>query len=147
MNPISKLVAIVAVLLLCVVSAPAVMEGVFPDRLVPKSSRKRIVEVRSYNLKPGTRQDFHRLVVSQAIPMLRRWNVDVVAFGPSPHDDTSYYLLRAYSSLADRQQSQDAFYGSDEWRNGPRAAILAPIDAYTSIVLELDEATVKSLRR
>ena len=82
----------------------------------------KVVEIRSYNLKPGSRGEFHRLVVEVSLPMLRRWGVDVVAFGPSPHDDNSYYLVRAYDSLEHRQSSQDAFYGSPEWRQGPRVA-------------------------
>ncbi|HEY5971716.1 MAG TPA: NIPSNAP family protein [Pseudoxanthomonas sp.] len=104
------------------------------------------VEIRSYALKPGTRADFDRIASQQAIPMLRRWEVDVVAHGPSPHDGDSYYLIRAYASLAERQQSQDAFYGSQEWKDGPRAAVLALIEHFTSIVLELDPTTVDALR-
>jgi hypothetical protein len=107
----------------------------------------RFVEIRSYNLKPGTRRDVHALMAEQCLPMLRRWKVDVVAWGPSPHDEDSYFLIRAYASLEDRQRSQDAFYGSAEWREGPREALLAMIDSYTSVVLELDEATVTGLRR
>ncbi|WP_246197411.1 NIPSNAP family protein [Pseudoxanthomonas sacheonensis] len=106
----------------------------------------RFVEIRSYALKPGTREEFDRIASQQAIPMLRRWEVDVVAHGPSPHDDDSYYLIRAYASLADRQQSQDTFYGSHEWKDGPRAAILALIENFTSIVLELEPTTVEALR-
>jgi hypothetical protein len=106
----------------------------------------RFVEIRSYALKPGTREKFDRIASQQAIPMLRRWEVDVVAHGPSPHDGDSYYLIRAYASLADRQQSQDAFYGSQEWKDGPRAAILALIENFTSIVLELEPAAVEALR-
>lgn len=105
------------------------------------------VEIRSYTLKAGTRPMFHQLMHNKAMPMLKRWNVDVVAHGASRHDDNSYYLIRVYASLDERQQSQDAFYGSDEWIHGPREAILALIDTYTSIVLELDDATVDSLRR
>ena len=104
------------------------------------------VEIRSYALKPGNRKDFDRIATQQAIPMLRRWDVDVVAHGASPHDDDSYYLIRAYASLAERQQSQDAFYGSQEWKDGPRAAILALIENFTSVVLELEPATVEALR-
>lgn len=107
---------------------------------------KRFVEIRSYNLKPGTRAAFHALVVEQSMPMLERWQVDVVAFGPSPHDEDSYYLIRSYSSLDERQQSQDAFYGSAEWRQGPREPILALIESHTSIVLEVDEVTLRGLR-
>jgi len=106
----------------------------------------RLVEIRSYNLAPGRRADFHRLVVEKSMPLLRKWKVDVVDFGPSPHDDDSYYLIRAYSSLADRQASQDAFYGSPDWRQGPRDEILPLIESHTSIVLDLDEAIVNAMR-
>ena len=104
------------------------------------------VEVRSYNLKPGSRERFHRLMTQQALPMLSRWQVDVVASAPSPHDDGSYYLVRAYRDLAERQSSQDAFYGSGEWRQGPREEMLALIESYTSIVLMLDESAIAILR-
>jgi len=105
------------------------------------------IEIRSYNLKPNTRDQFHQLFIERALPMLKRWNVDVVAFGASPHDEDSYYLIRRYDSLAHREQSQDAFYGSDEWKQGPREPIIVLIENYTSIVLELDEVTVNGLRR
>lgn len=108
---------------------------------------KRIVEIRSYNLKPGRRDEFHRLVVEKSLPLVRNRGVDVVDFGPSPHDENSYYLIRAYASLEERVASHEAFYGSPEWRQGPRAAILALIESDTSIVLELDESVVDLLRR
>ena len=105
------------------------------------------VEIRSYNLKPGTRDEFHRLFLEEAFPMLKRWNIDVVTYGPSLHDENSYYLIRRYDSLAHREKSEDAFYGSDEWRQGPREAIIALIENYTETVLELDESTVQGLRK
>ncbi len=79
--------------------------------------------------------------------MLKHWKVDVVAYGPSLHDANSYYLIRRYDSLAHREESEAAFYGSDEWRKGPREAILALIENYAEIVLALDEVTVQGLRR
>src|SRR4026208_2170585 len=105
------------------------------------------VEIRSYNLRRGTREEFHRLFVETALPMLQRWKGDVVRYGTSPHDEDSYYLMRAYASLEDRQQSQDAFYGSDEWKLGSREPIIALIENYTSIVIEMEESTVDALRQ
>jgi hypothetical protein len=61
--------------------------------------------------------------------MLQRGSIDVVAYGSSLHDEDSYYLVRRYDSLAQRE------------------AILALIENYTEIVLELDEVTVQSWRR
>ena len=104
------------------------------------------IEIRSYNLKPGTRQEFRRLFLEEAFPMLQRWKVDVVAYGPSLHDQDSYFLLRHYDSLSQREESENAFYGSDEWRQGPREAVIALIESYTEIVLELDETTLQGLR-
>ena len=44
---------------------------------------ERVLEIRSYNLKAGTRENFHELFVREALPLLRLWKVDVVAYGPS----------------------------------------------------------------
>jgi len=105
------------------------------------------VEIRSYNLKPGTRHEFHRLFIEEAFPMLKRWNVDVVSYGPSLHDENSYYLMRRFDSLAHREESEDAFYSSDEWRQGPREAIVSLIENYAEVVIKVDEVTLKGLRR
>jgi NIPSNAP len=105
----------------------------------------QILEIRSYNLKPATRLEFLKRMSEEAIPMLQRWGVDVVACGPSLHDENSCYLLRAYENLEHREKSQDAFYGSDEWRLGPREAILSLIESYTTVVTEVSDTTVANL--
>lgn len=105
------------------------------------------IEIRSYNLKPGRRDEFHHLFLNEALPLLKRWNVDVVRYGPSLHDENSYYLMRGFDSLAHREESENAFYGSPEWRQGPRESILALIENYTEIVLMLDESTIQGLRQ
>ena len=94
-----------------------------------------VLEIRTYRLRPGSGAAFHRTVVEESVPMLERWGVDVVAFGPSLDDDDAYYLIRSYASLEERQHSQDAFYGSDEWREGPREAIVSRIESGSSVVL------------
>ena len=113
----------------------------------PAMAQERTVEIRSYNLKPGTRERFNALFLKEALPMLQRWKVDVVAFGPSLHDKDSYFLMRAFEGVEQRQRSEDAFYGSEEWIKGPRERVLADIDSYTTIVLHVDEATLNGLRK
>jgi hypothetical protein len=105
------------------------------------------VEIRSYELKPGTAARFDRLVEGESVPMLRRHGIDVVGFGPSLHDENTYYLMRAYASLEELERSEAAFYGSEEWRLGPREDILACIDHYVSITIELDGVTVDGLQQ
>ena len=106
----------------------------------------RVVEIRSYNLNPGTRDRFQDTFLKEALPMLKRWKVDVVAYGPSRHDNDSWFLMRAFDSVDARQKDEDAFYGSEEWRQGPRERILADIVSYTTVVIPVDEATLQGLR-
>ena len=111
------------------------------------SDQAAVVEIRSYNLKAGTSERFRRLFLDEAFPMLKRANIDVVAYGPSLHDPDSWFLMRTFESVEHRQASEDAFYGSKEWIEGPRQAVLDCIESYTTIVFEADAATIAILRK
>ena len=108
---------------------------------------KKFVEIRSLNLKMGTRGEFHRHYLEKALPLLKKWKMDVVAFGPSLHDENSYYVIRAFESLEDRQTREDTYYGSTDWRLGPREEMLALIENYFDVVIEMEEQAVNALRR
>jgi hypothetical protein len=56
-------------------------------------------------------------------------------------------VIRHYDSLTQREEMEDAYYGSDDWRQGPREAMLALMESYTDIVFELDEVTLQGMRR
>ncbi len=106
----------------------------------------KIIEIRAYNLKAGTRNEFQKLFIEQSLPLLKKWKVEVVAYGPSLHDEDTWFLFRAYKNLQDRQQSEDAFYGSDDWKKGPREAILSLILNYTTIVVPTDSENTLSIK-
>lgn len=98
-----------------------------------------VIEIRTYKLKEGSLDEFDRMVRERSMPLLARWNVDVVAFGPSVDGEDTYVLIRAFDSLKAREAEEAAFYASEDWRNGPREAILALIEDYTSVVLSADK--------
>jgi hypothetical protein len=82
------------------------------------------IEIRSLNLRPGTREEFHRLYIEEALPLLKRWNFDVVAHGPSLHDENTYYMIRRYESLSQREQMEDAYYArNDRWQSSCEAML------------------------
>ncbi|GGB17901.1 hypothetical protein GCM10011511_47110 [Puia dinghuensis] len=95
-----------------------------------------VIEFRSYTVRPGTRDSFHRLVVERSLPMLNRWKIAVLGYGASLQEDSSYYLIRAYPSLEERQRQEEAFYGSAEWKQGPRAADSAALSALNKQFIE-----------
>ncbi len=111
-----------------------------------KAHMQRLVEIRSYKLKAGSGARFHNLVVNQSMPLVRAFGMDVVTFGQSMDNPDAYFLVRAYDSLEHRRSSQEAFYSSDAWRNGPRQSIIELIEADWDIVLWLTPAAVDAMR-
>ncbi|NUT37735.1 MAG: NIPSNAP family protein [Hamadaea sp.] len=106
------------------------------------------MEIRTYRLKPGTRDEFVRVMRDESLPLLTEFGIRVVDAGPSLVDEDGHeeaYLIRAFDSLAHRDEQEEAFYGSDAWRSGPREAIVSRIDTYHTIVVEVPDAAIAAL--
>lgn len=106
-----------------------------------------ILEIRTYKVLPGRVSELVAAMAA-ARPLLDRYGIDVVATGASLVEDEGEhaYLIRAFDSIEERDRLEEAFYGSDDWRSGPRESVLAPIDSYQTVVIEVEPATVEALR-
>ena len=100
----------------------------------------KTVEFLLYTLKPGSGNDFHRLMKEQSAPCHRAAGMDIVAFG------NAYYLIRAYDDLTHLNTSQERFYRSPAWREGPRQAIIDKISVSVKTVMELSDSAIDGLR-
>jgi hypothetical protein len=97
-----------------------------------------ILEIRTYRLKPGTRDEFVRVMREQARPLLLEFGINVIDCGPSLVDEDGAqeaYLIRSFASVEEREAQETAFYGSDKWRDGPREAIVSRIENYHTVVV------------
>jgi NIPSNAP len=94
-----------------------------------------MVEILTVNLRPGTRNKFHQFYLTESLPLQRKWKIEVIAHGPSLHDENSYFVVRSFKDLESRQKSQDEFYNSDDWQKGPRTAMLAMIENMATAVM------------
>ena len=106
----------------------------------------RLLEIRTYRLTPGTLEAFHRAMHERAVPMLRSKGMDVVAYGKSDHEEETYHLVRAYESREALEAEQAKFYGSREWREGPRSDLVDRIETYLNTLLWVPQDTVDSMR-
>ncbi|MFZ0452326.1 MAG: hypothetical protein WAM24_01160 [Ignavibacteriaceae bacterium] len=95
-----------------------------------------MIEILILNIKEGMREEFHNVYVTQSLPLLKKWKINVVAHGKSLHNENTYYVIRLFKSLEDRQKSEDAFYGSEEWEKGPREAIISKIESSAEMVVK-----------
>jgi len=54
------------------------------------------------------------------------------------HDANSYYVIRRFKSLEDREKSEGAFYDSDDWKSGPRNAIMGLVEHFAYAVISVE---------
>ncbi|KZB80754.1 NIPSNAP family containing protein [Amycolatopsis regifaucium] len=109
-----------------------------------------ILEFRTYRLKPGTSEDFLRVMREVCLPLLESAGLRVVDCGRSlvaEDGQEEAYLIRAFASLEAHERQEREFYGSEAWLNGPREEIVSRIENYHSIVIETSEAAVEALSR
>lgn len=99
------------------------------------TAAEEVIEILTLEIKPGRRDEFHKIYETQSLPLLKKWNFHVVAYGASLHDANSYYVVRRFKNLEDREKSEDAFYGSNDWKLGPRDAVMGLVEhfAYTVV--------------
>jgi hypothetical protein len=88
-----------------------------------------VVDLRTYRIVPGGRDEFDRIFREAVHPMLQARGIEVVGHGPSLLDDRHYYLARRFPSEEERALALDSFYGSAEW-----------LDTYAEIVTRLVES-------
>src|SRR5690606_15311519 len=69
-----------------------------------------ILEIRTYRLKPGTTEEFVRLMREESMPLLEKFGIRVVRYGASlaaEDGNEEAYLIRAFTSLeAHREQEE-----------------------------------------
>jgi len=108
------------------------------EAMASPTASQEVFEILTLDIKPGRRGEFHKVYEAQSVPLLKKWNFDLVAYGPSLHDANSYYVIRRFKSLEDREKSEDAFYGSDNWKLGPRDAIMELVDHFAYAVVSTE---------
>lgn len=104
-----------------------------------------ITEIRIYKLKENTAAEFNKVFTEQSLAMMKRWKVNVVDYGFSLIDKNSFYLIRSYENLEQRKESQDAFYGSNEWINGPEKQIMSCIDTYNTTIVDSEKLNIEKI--
>jgi hypothetical protein len=104
-----------------------------------------LLDVRLYRIRPGMRDEFHDLARDETIPLARRHGHVVVDFGPSSHDEETYYLIRAFPDDATRRRALEDLYGSDEWLRDYAERVIGYIESYQTAVIPSTSDVVEGL--
>jgi len=95
-----------------------------------------IVEVRSYRIKPGKRDEFINFFETRGIPALRAHGMQVLGPLLDLENPNKFVWLRSFPSLEEREQMRDAFYGGDVWKNELEAIAMPLLESYDVTLCE-----------
>ena len=104
-----------------------------------------IVEVRTYTIVPGLRQQFLHLFETRTRPLQRSLGIQV--FGPwlNIEDPDRFVWLRAFPSWDERERMKRALYEGPEWTGELEAVMMPMLAEFTSIQIEMSDEAVTAL--
>ncbi len=103
---------------------------------------KMIVEVRTYRIKSGRRDEFIRTFLTRSIPAHHAIGMQI--FGPLldvEHPDT-FVFLRAFPSMGERDRMKAAFYDGELWKQELESILMPMIDSYDVVLTEPSDGCV-----
>jgi len=95
-----------------------------------------IVEVRTYKIKPGRRDEFIKFFETQSIPALRAHGMFVLGPLLDLENPDSFVWLRSFPSLAERDRMKEAFYEGEVWKNELEAIAMPMLESYEVTLCE-----------
>jgi hypothetical protein len=104
-----------------------------------------IVEVRSYRIKPGHREEFIKFFETRAAPALRSFGIPVLGPLLDLENPNKFVFLRSFLTLEAREQLRNAFYGSALWKGELEAIAMPLIESYDVILCETSAGYMSDL--
>ena len=95
-----------------------------------------IVEVRSYRVTPGKRDEFLRTFETRSIPALQAHGMKIVGPMVDVENPNKFVFLRNFPSLEERERMRDAFYGGELWKNELEGLAMPLLESYDVILCE-----------
>jgi hypothetical protein len=101
-----------------------------------------IVEVRSYRIKPGRREEFIQFFETRSVPALRSHGMRVVGPLLDLENPNKFVWLRNFPSLDERERMKVAFYEGELWKNELESIAMPMIESYDVILCETSSGYV-----
>src|SRR6185369_4062598 len=95
-----------------------------------------IVEVRSYRIKPGRREEFIKFFEARAVPALRSHGMKILGPLLDLENPNKFVWLCSFPSLDERERIKDDFYEGELWKNELESIAMPMLENYDVILCE-----------
>jgi NIPSNAP len=105
-----------------------------------------IVEMRTYKLKPGTRERFLEIFRAKSVP--KHLELGMKISGPflSVENPDTFFFMRGFPDLASREPMKARFYEGELWKSELENILMPMIEKYDVVVVEDSENRIHWLR-
>ncbi len=96
----------------------------------------RVVEMRTYKLKPGMRTAFMDMLVNRSMPEHDRIGMKIVGPFASIENEDTCFFMRFFPDLASRDPMKSKFYDGPLWKDELEAVAMPMIEKYDVVLVE-----------
>jgi hypothetical protein len=95
-----------------------------------------IVEMRTYRIKPGLREEFLEIFRTRSLPAHKEIGMKVLGPYLSVEDPDVFFFMRGFPDLESRGPMKDRFYEGELWKQELEQKLMPMIEKYDVVVVE-----------
>ena len=95
-----------------------------------------IVEVRSYRIKPGKRDEFIEFFETRSVPALQSHGMKVIGPLIDLENPNKFVFLRGFPSMEDLHRMKEEFYEGKLWKEELEAIAMPMLESYDVMLCE-----------
>ncbi|MGA7914731.1 MAG: NIPSNAP family protein [Candidatus Acidiferrales bacterium] len=102
-----------------------------------------IIEMRTYNTKPGMRARFLEIFRAKSVPA--HWEIGMKILGPflSVEDADTFFFMRGFPDLDSREPMKAKFYEGELWKSELEHVLMPMLEKYEVVLVEDAEGLVR----
>src|SRR5262245_5112049 len=98
-----------------------------------------IIEMRTYQTKPGLREEFLAIFRAKSLPAHRAIGMKIMGPFLSLEDADTFFFMRGFPTLESRGPMRDQFYEGELWKRELEQRLLPMLEKYDVVLVEADE--------
>lgn len=102
-----------------------------------------IIEMRTYKLKPGSREKFLAIFRAKSMPAHAEIGMRILGPWPSIEDPNIFFFMRGFPELQSREPMKARFYEGQLWKQELENVLMPMIEKYDVVVVDDAEGLVR----
>jgi heme-degrading monooxygenase HmoA len=102
-----------------------------------------IIEMRTYRLKPGKREEFLEIFRTKSMPAHDEIGMKILGPWLSIEDPDTFFFMRGFPDVASREPMKAKFYEGELWKRELEQVLMPMIERYDVVLVDDPEGLVR----